>query len=314
MPSADVPIYANRAPQLLASDGLRIRDDVFYTNAKGEDHERSRKRAVEALVKLKDILPAVMEPNETILYILRCQAPVSFFEQFTLGWYIYRITSTTLVFTNLRLLHLGVTPSGKWRRSLRSVRWGDIAAAKVKGWISKLLALKYANGKKENYWRLGGRDGKKVKSILAAVIPASSGESTAAQGMIALCPDCCSALSPSVYQCQKCGLLFKDEKTLLKRVLLIPGGGYFYAGVPFFGVLSLLGEGLLTLELIILLLQALRILPVEAQLGRPVPTSGELWVSVAIIALLLGLEKLITYRHGRRIIRSFLPLKRPGEA
>src|SRR5881394_2258111 len=67
------------------------------------------------------------------------QAPLGTLEQFFVGWYVYRVTATRLVFTNLRLLHFGVGPGGKWNRTLKSVRWGDVSSAKVKGWINRLL-------------------------------------------------------------------------------------------------------------------------------------------------------------------------------
>ena len=79
------------------------------------------------------------------------QAPLGTLEQFFVGWYVYRVTATRLVFTNLRLLHFGVGPGGKWDRTLKSVRWGDITSAKVKGWINRVLELRYANGTKETY-------------------------------------------------------------------------------------------------------------------------------------------------------------------
>ena len=231
MPAAEVSIYPNRAPQIVASNGLPIREDVAYSDAKGEESERSRRRAQEAIDKLRDILPSLLEPKEAIFCLVRCQAPVGALEQLFVGWSIYQITATVLVFTNLRVIHLGVDSKGKWKRTLRSVRWGDIAEARIKGWGSKVLALKYASGKKENYWRLRRRDAKKVKTLLEILIPASRGDMTAAQEMVALCPDCRARLTPEKYRCESCGLAFKDEKTLLRRTLLIPGGGYWYAGL-----------------------------------------------------------------------------------
>ena len=81
-----------------------------------------------------------------------------------------------------------------------------------------------------------------MKVLAATLLPASSGESTAAQGMVALCPDCLAPLTERVYVCGGCGLVLKDERTLLKRSLLIPGGGYFYTGDTFLGVMELIAE------------------------------------------------------------------------
>src|SRR3989441_5208275 len=100
MPAAEVSIYASRAPQIVASNGLPIREDVAYSDAKGEESERSRRRAQEAIDKLRDILPSLLEPKEAIFCLVRCQAPAGALEQLFVGWSIYQITATTLLFTN----------------------------------------------------------------------------------------------------------------------------------------------------------------------------------------------------------------------
>ena len=313
MPAAEVSIYPNRAPQIVASNGLPIREDVAYSDAKGEESERSRRRAQEAIDKLRDILPSLLEPKEAIFCLVRCQAPVGALEQLFVGWSIYQITATVLVFTNLRVIHLGVDSKGKWKRTLRSVRWGDIAEARIKGWGSKVLALKYASGKKENYWRLRRRDAKKVKTLLEILIPASRGDMTVAQEMVALCPDCRARLTPEKYRCESCGLAFKDEKTLLRRTLLIPGGGYWYAGLWPLGLMSFFGEGVLTLLVITQILLATGIVTSEGKPGSAQSTSAGFWTAAAILALLLALEKALAYIHTRRVIRTFLPLQKPGQ-
>jgi hypothetical protein len=41
---------------------------------------------------------------------------------------------------------------------LKSVRRGDIADTKVKGWLARVLDLRYLNGKKKRYlWAARGR-------------------------------------------------------------------------------------------------------------------------------------------------------------
>jgi len=135
-------------PRLISANGVQVGEDILFTNVKGETGDRSRKRAEEALASLHDILPNLLGPNEAVLYIIKtCQAPLGTLEQLFLGWYVYRVTATRLVFTNLRLRHFGLGAGGKWNRTLKSVRWGDVTKAKVKGWINRLLELRYADGK-----------------------------------------------------------------------------------------------------------------------------------------------------------------------
>ncbi|HYL84452.1 MAG TPA: zinc ribbon domain-containing protein [Candidatus Angelobacter sp.] len=312
MAKADLPIYETQLPRLVSANGVSVREDVVYTNAKGEPDDRSRKRADESLAGLGDVLPRLLEPGEAILYVIKnCQAPLGALEQFFVGWYVYRVTATRLVFTNLRLLHFGMGPGGKWNRTLKSVRWGDVSSAKVKGWISRLLELRYANGTKERYWRLPRKDGKKAQAILEAVLPASTGEVTPAQGFQSICPDCHAPLTAGNYQCGACGLKFKDEKTLRWRTILIPGGGYLYSGMTLLGVLAFLTEGLFTLGAILFVLMAVGLIsPGTAENGQ-VMQPADLWGAALVTAVILALNKALEYLHSRRIIRSFVPLNNP---
>jgi len=287
--SADVPIHGSQPPRLVSANGIQIREDVLYTNAKGEPDDRSR----------------LLEPNEAVLYVIKsCQAPLGALEQLFLGWYVYRVTATRLVFTNFRLLHFGMGSDGKWNRTLKTLRWGDVTGAKVKGWINRLLELRYANGTKERYWRLPKKDGKKARAILDAVLPQSRGEATAAQGFQSICPDCRTPLAAGNYQCGNCGLKFKDEKTLRWRTILIPGGGYL-------GVLAFLSEGIFTLATIFSVLMAVGLIPPETAENGQKMGPADLWGAALILAFILALNKALEYLHSRRVIRSFIPLKKP---
>ncbi|MBI2956035.1 MAG: hypothetical protein HYY26_01860 [Acidobacteria bacterium] len=311
MPSPDLIIHSNQPPRLVPRDGVLLREDTAFTDARGKDSKHPRKLANQALEKLKDILPKVLEKDEAVLYVARAQAPVSSVEQFTFGYYAYSITASLLVFTNRRLLdfHLKVGSFGRWEwgRSLRSLHWGDVEQARVKGWLSRMLELKYRNGKKERYWRLKGRDARKVKLLLEALLPGSAAEGTAAQAAVPLCPDCLAPLTANVYQCSQCRLPFKNERELIWRSLAFPGGGYFYAGYWWLGVLDAIVESILTGWLLIFLLVAAGMpepfrSPLEPHLGR----AGALGAA-GVVAILLGLEKLITVYHGKRFLQVFIP-------
>jgi len=315
MPNNDLPIYATQLPRLTTADGVQLREDVLFTNEKGEPDERRKKRALEALSSLRDILPSLLEKDETVLYVVRtCQAPMGSLEQFLLGWNAYRVSATRLVFTNLRLLHFGMESDKKWRRTVKGVRWGDITEAKVKGWLNRKLQLRYANGTKESYWRFQKKDSVKIKAVLDAVIPQSRGQATPAQGFQSFCPDCRAALTAGKYECASCGLRFKDEKTLLKRTLLIPGGGYMYASMTLLGVLNFFTEGLFTIAAIFWILMMVGIIAPERDADGRVMQSGETLTVALFFLLLVGSHKALEYVHGRRAIRTFLPWKKRGEA
>jgi len=315
MPNNDLPIYATQLPRLTTADGVQLREDVLFTNEKGEPDERRKKRALEALSSLRDILPSLLEKDETVLYVVKtCQAPMGSLEQFLLGWNAYRVSATRLVFTNLRLLHFGMESDKKWRRTVKGVRWGDITEAKVKGWLNRKLQLRYANGTKESYWRFQKKDSVKIKAVLDAVIPQSRGQATPAQGFQSICPDCRAVLTAGKYECASCGLRFKDEKTLLKRTLLIPGGGYMYASMTLLGVLNFFTEGLFTVAAIFWILMMVGIIAPERDADGRVMQSGETLTVALFFLLLVGSHKALEYVHGRRAIRTFLPWKKRGEA
>jgi len=314
MPNNDLPIYATQLPRLTTADGVQLREDVLFTSEKGEPDERRKKRALEALSSLREILPNLLEKDETVLYVVKtCQAPMGSLEQFLLGWNAYRVSATRLVFTNLRLLHFGMESDKKWRRTVKAVRWGDITEAKVKGWLNRKLQLRYANGMKESYWRLQRKDSLKIKAILDAVIPQSRGQATPAQGFQSICPDCRAVLTPGKYECASCGLRFKDEKTLLTRTLLIPGGGYMYASMTLLGVLNFFTEGLFTVAAIFWILMMVGIIAPERDADGRVMQSGETLTVALFFLLLVGSHKALEYVHGRRAIRTFLPWKKRGE-
>jgi hypothetical protein len=308
MATPDVLVHPSQMARVMSSNGLRIREDLLFTDAKGRESDSARRKAEKTLAKWQDILPAILEKDETIFYIVKnAMAPLTAFEQLTLGWQAYAVLGTTLVFTNTRLLHLGLVGSSTWTRVLKSVRWGDVAEAKVKGWLVRVLKLRYLNGKKEQYTRLPMAAAKKVNDILSAVIPASRAEMSSAQGMQSLCPDCRAGLTARVYECAPCGLRFKTEKTLLSRTLLVPGGGYFYAGMSLAGVLSFVGEGAFLLLVLSYAAMALHLMPAATSESGRVMETAELWGAAGFLLLLVAFHKLIEYRHGVRVIRTFLP-------
>jgi len=310
MPAKDIQIHANTFPRLNSRAAVAIREDVLFTNPKGEEKNGIRKRNEKALDQLQDVLPRMLQPDEAVLHIARCEAPASFGDQFTLGWYVYQVTGSVLVVTNRRILHFFVKPKtfgGRdgwtWRRSVRAVAWGDIEELKVSGWLSPSATLKYRNGKKEKFWRFRGEDGKKLRLLAETILPGAASENTAAQGITALCPRCFAALAPDLYQCAQCRMLFKDKSTALRRSLLIPGGGYFYTGHIFLGVMDAIAEGFLMLLILLLVLETAGVTPTPAD--EPPAT----WAAVIIVLVLLGVEKLFTIHHANRFIRDYIPVE-----
>jgi len=307
MAAADLRIHPELSARLTTVQGVQVREDSVFTDDRGRERKLIRKPAEEYLEKLQEILRTVLAPDEAVLYLARCQSPVSVFEQITLGWYIYYVSSVVVVFTNRRLIHFTVGWRGRWKRMLRAVSWGDLEEGKIAGWLSKTLNLKYRTGKKEKYWKISRMDGNKIKLVLEAIFSAGGHESTSAQEIVSLCPECRSALTPRVYACPKCATAFKDEETMARRSWLIPGGGYFYTRNWFLGVGDFIVEAYLLILMIFSALFAAGIIVDEPNPGEEPFTGGPAWIVAGLLAAVLVVEKLLTLHHCRRFVRNFIP-------
>ena len=308
MPDPNVAIHPQTIVRTVPHFGLPVREDVAFTNAKGEESKSVQKACLKLLEKLQGILQPALQQNEVILYALRGNRPAGAFEQFTLGWIAQTMMGVVLVFTTRRLLVFRVQPGGAWRGSLRTVAWGDVETAKAGGWLTRTLDLKCRDGGKEKYWGFRFGDAGKLKLILPTLLGAARGEMTPAGKITSLCPKCRTVLTPGVYQCAACQQEFRNEQTLLWRTIFIPGGGYFYTKYPLVGVLSMIGESFLLIGLAVLLAEAAGLIPLTPTAEDPNPTREGSAIGAAFVAGLLALETLITFVHGRKLVREFIPI------
>jgi hypothetical protein len=310
MPDANLPVHASEAPQLTTHSGLPLREDVLYTNAQGKEKTGIRKRADQALGRLKDVLARLVGPDEVILYVARAQVYPNLLEQLFSGWHYYLRPSAQLVFTNRRLLVFRTCAQGwgrwKWDRGIRSLCWGDVAEAKVKGGLNRMFELGFRNGARERFWRIRAADARKIRLLVSLVVPAGAGDSSAAQGFLSLCPTCLGALAPRVYLCPQCRAMFKDEGTLLRRGLLIPGGACFYVGWTTLGVLNMLAEGLLLLAVISFVVGAFFSTP-GASAHRDASRVGDAITAAMVLLAFLVLDKSVAWIHCRGYVRDFVP-------
>jgi len=305
MADPNFPIHSTRLPQITPGSALSIREDVAFSDRQGKELPRLRKATEKTLSRLQEILPRMLQQREVVLYVSAAQAPISPLAQMFLGWQVYGFTRCVLVLTNLRLLRFRIHSKGWnswiWDQGVQSVALGDIAGAQVKrSWISPQLALSYRDGRKETYWRLAIRDGKKLKTVLPALLQNSTGAVSAAGGMASLCPKCLAALTPNTYRCAQCGQMFKDEKTL-RRYLLVPGGEFFYVGQNHIGILHGLGQAAWLLV----------VLAVAASLvfGSHRLNLWQAAIPAAGVAAILALHKMAGFLPCRQLVREFIPVK-----
>jgi hypothetical protein len=80
--------------------------------------------------------------------------------------------------------------------------------------------------------------------------------------------------------------------------------------MTFLGVLAFLSEGAFTLATITFVLMALGLMAAERAENGQIMAAPELWATALILAIILALNKALEFIHGRRVVRSFIPLNR----
>ncbi len=275
--------------------GLPVNRAVCFSTHKDTFHEGTKKRQVKILKPLVPLLKQLLEPDEQILRAIRACSPMTILQQLTAGAYIYYIKRCVLILTNKRILHFPTRGNYSPRKSVSEVRYGDIAKAKVRGFLGGVLTLEYRSGRREKFYRLPSREVKKLKGLLA-MLPGDRQVSPAKE-RVHVCPKCLSLLQKRRYSCSSCRLEFKDETQAARMALLVPGGGYFYAKLPALGILYGMGEAALLVLIVILL--------VAIAAGRG---DAEEWAALIGLVFLLGVEKLLAVNHARHFIQEYLPV------
>jgi len=271
-------------------------------HSKRRDKQPIQKRSETALRKLKPALQSVLLPDETVLCIARATSPLTLLEQLAAAWWTRLLAASRMVITNKRLLFFPVKRDGSWRESVRVVHWGDLEEVKPKGLLVRNVTFKTKNGAKITYTNFRRADAKNIAAISAALLPAASGEMTAAHGFVQLCPGCCRALTPGEYVCPGCNLVFKNEKSMIMRSILLPGGGYFYTGHPLIAMVPAVIEGLLMLDILVFLIAGIAS---SRERSHVLP-------SLMILGLFWAFESGVTILHCRRYVRDYIPEKRDG--
>lgn len=300
MPTTDLRIHDNQLAQASKASDIALRNDVLYTNPKGEQSPAIQKRNEKALQKLQPALQRILLPNETVFYLARARRPLSVMEMLSHNYWTAALAAAAVVITNQRILFLPVKTDGTWRQSVRVAHWGDLKEVKAKGLLAKNITFRFHSGAKIAYTSFSRADAKKIEAIAAVLLPAAAGELTSAQGLTQLCPDCRHTLTPGQYTCPSCGLIFKNEKTMVTRSILLPGGGYFYTGHPWIGIIPAVAEGMLVLEVFVVL---------AVGLASPKAMRG-VFFALLVLGLFWAIETLVTISHCRIYIREYIPEKR----
>lgn len=276
--------------------GVPVDEKTCFSDHKGEYKKKLEKKQTKLLAKLAPTLGALLEPDERVLMAAAACAPAGVLEQLTTGWVIFYLKRCVLVVTDRRILQLMVKPNLTPRGSMAEVRYGDLAETKSGSFLRPTVTLRYRNQRTETFTHL---ESSSVKKIAALVPTRLRGASPGQGGRQPLCPRCAQRLTPDVYRCPHCFLEFKTPEAAVKYSLLFPGGGYFYTGHPLLGVADAVTESVLLIAVVLL-----AIVLFSAEPGEQDP------VSLALVAGVLVLEKLISVFHSRHYVKEYLPVER----
>jgi len=306
VPAAEVTVHPDQPARIRSPWGFPLREDIAFTDLHGVERRDASRRARQALEKLQEPLRKILEPDEVVLYFARGQIMPGKLQRYTQGTQSRFLAPAALILTNRRLLHLSLRWNGRWNRNVRSAHWGDVKEGHVPAFRFGKLHLEYRQGSKETYWRIPKDAAKKIQLLLDILLPAPAGETSAALSMVSFCPKCLAALMPDVYECRRCGLKFKDGKTLLLHALLIPGGAYFYVGFDLFGVAHACLDVAIISSLIGWVLAFMGRVQPHLQVGAP-PTRFAYGVLTTFLASILVFDICMSVSIARNAIRNFIP-------
>jgi hypothetical protein len=303
--------FGQTLPTTSTSD-LRVREDILYTDASGVENRGIRERSERDLRQVSEILKRLLRSDESVLYIARGAVMPGGFDLIVsvlahIGYFLpfTNLPSALLVLTNYRLIALRtkrkLTDGWAWDRGILTAEWEEIVQGK--GSLLLYIELVNQNGAKQRFWNLRRCDSQKVEALMSLLCPTGPKPiPPTALAFYSLCPRCFGTLNPGMYQCSTCSAVFKNEKSLIIRALLIPGGAYFYSGGYMLGAFSGLIETLILAVYVLDLIWIMRV-----GLHSRAPVYEELVYDAKIFPVLFLLKVVAIYRASN-LIRGFIAL------
>ncbi len=270
---------------------LPIDEEIIFTNFKGEQKEKIKKRQMKLMSKLDFLKPFLLD-NEVIKLVTVGTSPISIIDYLFTGAAIYYLKRCILIFTNKRIIHVPTKYNLKYRNSIAQILYEDCNSLSIK--MGRLI-IEYKTSKVEKFIGIPIGERKKLKSILNDfnLVPGLGTYRT----RIHLCPQCGSVLDNNNFICQKCRLEFKDKSKGKRLSILYPGGGYFYTRHPILGIGDAITEMILLFIVIIFFIDL--ILGVE-----------DIQPVLILFSILLIIEKAVTIYHSNHFINEFIPIEK----
>jgi len=277
-------IYSNKTVM-----GLPVKNSFMFTDAKGIEKKGIKKRQLTLLKKL-EFLPRFLKSDEEIYLVTTACSPISIMEHLTTGAIVFYIKRSLLVFTNKRIIHVPTTLGYNFRHSIAQIQYNDIKDIRL---VWGALKIQYANKKKERFLQIGRKERAKIRQFIRKL--KLDREASKHQQRYHICPSCMRSLKKSEFRCAACGLEFKSSGRAQLLSLVIPGGGYFYTGHWFLGVMDFIVEA----SLIYLTANAFLNPDVANVIGI---SDGMLFLAI------LAIEKIMTIYHANHYVKEYIPV------
>ncbi|MBN1473391.1 MAG: hypothetical protein JW914_02135 [Syntrophaceae bacterium] len=271
--------------------GLPVDSEFIFSNHKNIYKKGIEKRQTKLINQISFIKPFLKE-DEKIILVTTGYSPMSFLEQFLMGWIIYYIKRSLFVFTNRRIFHIPTKSNYTYRNSIAKILYTDCQKIEIKG---RSLVVKYKNGETEKFYYIAGKEKNKIKSLLKTI--SLEGAPSKSPRRMHLCPRCAEQLIENKYICPSCRLEFKNRAEGKKISLIYPGGGYFYTRHWWLGIGDAIAE-------IILLVLAITALVATLQ------GSKDSFIIFVLLLVLLVIEKLTSIYHANNFIKEYIPTEK----
>ena len=275
--------------QPLTIFGVPVDREKIFTNHKGVYQKRVEKRQRKLIVK-STFIKFFLHHGEQIQCLTTGYSPTSILERIVTGPAFLFFKRALFIFTDKRILHVPTHFDRSSRSTVSQIMYEDCAHMSIRG---RSLHLKYKNGQEEIFPGLGGKEKKKIQTLLQS-LPATPKDAGRLKGRVYLCPSCTHELPAEGHHCATCKLAFKSTLQAKLRSVLIPGGGYFYNRYP------ALGAMVASLEL------GLMFFVVHKAMALYQGSSLSLNV-LAVGAGALILEKLIATLHAQELAKEYVP-------
>ncbi|MFA5028515.1 MAG: hypothetical protein WC713_11630 [Candidatus Methylomirabilota bacterium] len=271
---------------------LPIDKEIIFSDHKGNYSKKVEKRETKLLKKVVFIKPFLKKDEKIILVTNGC-SPISVMEQLVTGAVLLvYLKRCFFIFTNKRIFHIPTTKDFVYRNSIAVISYGDCQNIAIKNWQ---MEIKYKNGKKERFIYIPGKDRKKIRALVQKGTLIAEQTKTMGRGHI--CPRCATDLVQNEYVCPNCQLEFKNLAKAKKTSILYPGGGYFYTGHLYLGIVDAFVETFLTIVVILTFIAGL--------MGEEGAIGAFVFYTVIFI-----IEKLVSVYHSTHFVEEYIPLEK----